>query len=83
MVVRDRLIREDWHEPGLDAFKPERPQTLIGWGEEEPMPRLGPPQSASIVGRLSVKIKWLEVVWRRLRNTDAHSLASRTTSLDW
>jgi len=46
------------------------------------MPRLGPPQSASIVGRLSVKIKWLEVVWRRLRNTDAHSLASGMTSLD-
>jgi hypothetical protein len=46
------------------------------------MPRLGPPQSASIVGSLSVKIKWLEAVWRRWRNTDAHSLASRMTSLD-
>ena len=46
------------------------------------MPRLGPPQSASIVGGLSVKIKWLEVVWRRWRNTDAHSLASGMTSLD-
>jgi hypothetical protein len=46
------------------------------------MPRLGPLQSASIVGSLSVKIKWLEVVWRRWRKTDAYSLASRTTSLD-
>ena len=32
------------------------------------MPRLGPPQSGAIVGSLSVKIKWIEAVWRRLGN---------------
>jgi hypothetical protein len=46
------------------------------------MPRLGPPQSASIVGSLEREDQVLKTVWRRSRSTDAHSLASRMTSLD-